>query len=49
MSEEQLNQSIPEPSQSPTPEVDSPAKSAPTVAKLKMPAALFPKIRESML
>ena len=28
MSEEQLNQSIPEPSQSPTPEVDSPAKSA---------------------
>ena len=43
MSEEQLNQSIPEPSQSPTPEVDSPAKSAPTGSKTQNASSAVPK------
>jgi len=43
MSEEQLNQSIPEPSQSPTPEVDSPAKSAPTSSKTQNASSAVPK------
>jgi hypothetical protein len=43
MSEEQLNQSIPEPSQSPTPEVDSPAKSAPTGSKTQKASSAVPK------
>ena len=43
MSEEQLNQSIPEPSQSPTAEVDSPAKSAPTGSKTQKASSAVPK------
>lgn len=43
MSEEQLNQSTPEPSQSPTPEVDSPAKSAPTGSKTQNASSAVPK------
>ena len=43
MSEEQLNQSIPEPSQSPTPEVDSPATSAPTGSKTQNASSAVPK------
>jgi hypothetical protein len=43
MSEEQLNQSIPEPSQSPTAEVDSPAKSAPTASKTQNASSAVPK------
>ena len=43
MSEEQLNQSIPEPSQSPTPEVDSPAKSVPTGSKTQNASSGVPK------
>ncbi|WP_445247465.1 hypothetical protein [Microcoleus sp. OTE_8_concoct_300] len=43
MSEEQLNQSIPEPSQSQTPEVDSPAKSAPTGSKTQNASSAVPK------
>lgn len=43
MSEEQLNQSTPQPSQSPTPEVDSPAKSAPTGSKTQNASSAVPK------
>ncbi len=43
MSEEQLNQSTPEPSQSPTPEVDSAAKSAPTGSKTQNASSAVPK------
>ncbi len=43
MSEEQLNQSTPEPSQSPTPQVDSAAKSAPTGSKTQNASSAVPK------
>ncbi|MBW3587228.1 MAG: hypothetical protein KY448_15685 [Cyanobacteria bacterium 0813] len=43
MSEEQLNQSTPQPSQSPTPEVDSPAKSAPSGSKTQNASSAVPK------
>ncbi|MEG4351188.1 hypothetical protein QUA74_15730 [Microcoleus sp. LAD1_D3] len=43
MSEEQLNQSTPEASQSPTPEVDSAAKSAPTGSKTQNASSAVPK------
>ncbi len=43
MSEEQLNQPTPEPSQSPTPEVDSPAKSTPTRSKTQNASSAVPK------
>lgn len=43
MSEEQLNQPTPEPSQSPKPEVDSPAKSAATRSKTPNASSSVPK------
>ncbi|MEG4445300.1 hypothetical protein QUB47_25050 [Microcoleus sp. AT9_B5] len=43
MSEEQLNQSTPEPSQSPPPQVDSAAKSAPTGSKTQNASSAVPK------
>ncbi|MEG4035430.1 hypothetical protein QUA03_16530 [Microcoleus sp. S36b_A4] len=43
MSEEQLNQSTPEPSQSPTAEVDSAAKSAPTGSTTQNASSAVPK------
>ncbi|MEG4215338.1 hypothetical protein QUA27_03865 [Microcoleus sp. Pol14C6] len=43
MSEEQLNQSTPEPSQSQTPQVDSAAKSAPTGSKTQNASSAVPK------
>lgn len=43
MSEEQLNQPTPEPSQSPRPEVDSPAKSTPTGSKTQNASSAVPK------
>ncbi|MEG3894858.1 MULTISPECIES: hypothetical protein [unclassified Microcoleus] len=43
MSEEQLNQPTPEPSQSPKPEVDSPAKSAATRSKTQNASSAVPK------
>ncbi|WP_445240545.1 hypothetical protein [Microcoleus vaginatus] len=43
MSEEQLDQSTPEPSQSPTPQVDSAAKSAPAGSKTQKASSAVPK------
>ncbi|MEG4984861.1 hypothetical protein QUB08_03625 [Microcoleus sp. BR0-C5] len=43
MSEEQLNQPTPEPSQSPKPQVDSPASSAPTGGKTQNASSGVPK------
>lgn len=43
MSEEQLNQPTPEPSQSPKPEVDSPTKSAQTLRKTQNTSSAVPK------